>query len=62
MEITVKQIRSSIRLSEKTILRLKSLGLGRLGKSKQLKRTPEVLGLIKKLSHLITVKGNGNEA
>lgn len=57
MTIIVKQVKSSIRRSERTFLYLKSLGLGRIGKMKTLKKTPEVLGLLKKVGHLIEVTG-----
>ncbi|OJU73403.1 MAG: 50S ribosomal protein L30 [Alphaproteobacteria bacterium 40-19] len=55
-KIICVQYRSSIRVCYKQILVLKSLGLGRLGKRKELPDCPEVRGMIAKVLHLVRVE------
>ena len=54
--ITVEQYRSAIRRPERQRLQLKSLGLGRVGKTKVLPKIPTVVKLVERLSHLVRVK------
>lgn len=54
--ITVEQYRSAIRRPERQRLQLKSLGLGRVGKTKTLPKIPCVTKLVEKLAHLVRVK------
>lgn len=55
-KITVKQVKSSIGRPEAQIKTLKALGLGRLGKSKELADTPVLRGQIAKVAHLVVVE------
>ena len=52
-EITVKQVRSAIGRDKRTISTLETLGLGRIGKSRKHKATPDVLGKVRKVQHLV---------
>lgn len=54
--ITVEQYRSAIRRPGRQSLQLKSLGLGRIGKTKVLPKIPSVVKLVERLSHLVRVK------
>jgi large subunit ribosomal protein L30 len=53
--IKVKQIASPIRRDGVQKLYLKSLGLGKLNRVKELQDTPAVRGLITRLQHMVTV-------
>ncbi|MDR0803540.1 MAG: 50S ribosomal protein L30 [Rickettsiales bacterium] len=55
-KITVKQIKSSIGRPETQRKTLISLGLGRIGKTKELEDSPIIHGQIAKVAHLIEVK------
>ncbi|GHS91198.1 hypothetical protein AGMMS49949_01160 [Alphaproteobacteria bacterium] len=54
--VVVEQYTSSIRQPHTQLSQLKSLGLGRIGKSKLLPKIPSVLKLIEKLKHLVRIK------
>ena len=53
--ITVKQIASGFGRVKSQMDTLKGLGLGKIGREKVLLDTPEVRGMIKKVSHLVKV-------
>lgn len=55
-KVIVTQVRGTIDRPFDQIRTLKALGLGRLSKSNQMDLTPQVLGMIKKVSHLVEVK------
>ena len=55
-KITVKQVKSTIARPESQVKVLKALGLGRLGKKKELEDCPVVLGMIAKVKHLVVVE------
>jgi large subunit ribosomal protein L30 len=54
-KVKVSQIRSSIDRPKDQKETLVALGLGRIGKSRELDLTPSIKGMIKKVAHLITV-------
>ena len=54
-KIVVKQVKSIIGRPEAQIKVVKALGLGRIGKSKEIEDTPAVRGMIEKVSHLVEV-------
>ena len=54
--IKVKQVRSPISTNQRVRQTLKGLGLGRVGKERVLEGTPMVLGMIRRVSHLVEVK------
>ncbi|MBD5389074.1 50S ribosomal protein L30 [bacterium] len=54
-KIVVKQVKSTIGRPEAQVKIVKALGLGRIGKSKEIEDTPAVRGMIEKVSHLVEV-------
>ena len=54
-KIIVKQIKSVIGRPEYQRQVLSALGLGRIGKTKELNDTPSVRGMIAKVSHLVEI-------
>ncbi len=55
-KIRVTQIKSGIDRSERQKLTLQALGLNRLNAAKEVEATPQILGMVKKVSHLIKVE------
>ena len=55
-KIKVTQIKSGIDRSNRQKLTLQALGLTRLNASKEVEATPQILGMVKKVSHLIKVE------
>lgn len=53
--IKVKQIASPIRRNKVQQLYLKSLGLGKINRIRELQDTPAVRGLITRLQHMVSV-------
>ncbi len=55
-KIKVTQIKSAIDRPERQKLTLKALGLNKLNASKEVEATPQVLGMIQKVNHLVKVE------
>jgi large subunit ribosomal protein L30 len=55
-KVKVTLIKSAIDRPERQKLTLKALGLHKLNVSKEVEATPQVLGMIKKVDHLIKVQ------
>tara|TARA_E500000331_G_C16697040_1_gene472224 strand:- start:182 stop:358 length:177 start_codon:yes stop_codon:yes gene_type:complete len=55
-KIKVTQVRSSINRTKKQKLTLSALGLRKLGMTVEHENTPNILGMINKVSHLVTVE------
>ena len=53
----VTQIRSSIGQNPANRGTLRSLGLGRIGQTAELKDSPELQGKLRKVAHLVQVEG-----
>jgi len=53
--VIVKQVKSHIGRDGITRSALRAIGLGRIGKSKELTVGPEVAGIIRQVCHLVTV-------
>lgn len=53
--VTVRQVGSPLRRDGRQTLYLKSLGLGKMNRIRELQDTPAVRGLITKVSHMIEV-------
>ncbi len=51
--IRVRLIRSPIGTKERVRATVKALGLGRVGSERELKRSPEVEGMLRRVSHLV---------
>jgi large subunit ribosomal protein L30 len=55
-KIKVTQIRSQIGCSDRQRRTLEALGLGRISKSHEFESTPQILGMIDKVKHIISVE------
>lgn len=55
-KIKITQIKSIIDRSERQKRTMKALGLTRMNKSVEIDATPQILGMVKKVSHLIAVE------
>jgi large subunit ribosomal protein L30 len=55
-KIKVTQVKSGIDRSERQKATLVALGLKKLNASKEVIATPQILGMVNKVSHLITVE------
>ncbi|NNC36661.1 MAG: 50S ribosomal protein L30 [Hyphomonadaceae bacterium] len=55
--LTVRQTGSSIRRPKDQHQTLVGLGLGRIGKQRELEDTPSVRGMINKVAHMVEVVG-----
>ncbi|MDB5108184.1 MAG: ribosomal protein [Candidatus Binatus sp.] len=51
--IRVKLVRSPISTNQRVRETVKGLGLGKVGSERELKRSPAVEGMLKKLRHLV---------
>ncbi len=56
MSIKIKQTKSTIGRPETQIKVLKALGLGRIGKTVELKDTESVRGMVNKVKHLVEIQ------
>ena len=54
--VKVTQIKSAIGQNPHNRGTLRALGLGRIGKSNELKETPELAGMLRKVAHLVNVE------
>lgn len=54
-KIVVKQVKSTIGRPESQAKVVKALGLGRIGKTKELEDTASVRGMVAKVSHLVEI-------
>ncbi len=54
--VKVTQVRSEIGQSERHRGTLRALGLGKIGRSNELKDTPELAGMLRKVDHLVKVE------
>lgn len=54
-KIKITQVRSTINRPKRQKLTIKALGLGKLHKSVELEATPQIKGMVNKVSHLVTV-------
>ena len=55
-KIKVTQIKSGIDRSERQKLTLQALGLNKLNAFKEVEATPQILRMVKKVSHLVKVE------
>ena len=54
--IKITQVKSGIDRSERQKLTLKALGLTKLNASKEVEATPQILGMVRKVDHLVKVE------
>jgi len=55
-KIKITQVKSGIDRPERQKLTLKALGLNKLHSSKEVEATPQVLGMVRKVEHLVKVE------
>ena len=55
-KIKITQVKSAIDRPERQKLTLQALGLNKLNASKEVEATPQVLGMIRKVNHLLQVE------
>ena len=55
-KIKIKQVKSGIDRSERQKLTLKALGLNKMNASKEVEATPQILGMVEKVRHLVKVE------
>lgn len=55
-KIKITQVKSGIDRSERQKLTLQALGLKKMHASKEVEATPQILGMVKKVNHLIKVE------
>ena len=55
-KIKITQVKSGIDRSERQKLTLQALGLNKLNATKEVEATPQILGMVKKVNHLIKVE------
>ncbi|MEP7318659.1 MAG: 50S ribosomal protein L30 [Panacibacter sp.] len=56
MKIRITQVKSGIDRSERQKLTLKALGLNKMNASKEVEATPQILGMVEKVHHLVKVE------
>ena len=55
-KVTITQVKSQIGQSERHRGTLRALGLGKIGRSVERDESPEVLGMLRKIRHLVKVE------
>jgi large subunit ribosomal protein L30 len=56
MKIKITQVKSGIDRSERQKQTLIALGLKKLNAVKEVEATPQILGMVKKVSHLVNIQ------
>ena len=59
-KVKVTLIKSGIDRPERQKLTLKALGLNKLNATKEIEATPQILGMIRKVEHLVVVEQLAN--
>lgn len=54
-KIKIKQVKSTIKRPESQKRTIKALGLGKIDRVVEKEATPQILGMVKKVSHLVEV-------
>ena len=55
-KVIITQIKSTIDRPERQKRTIKALGLGKLNRSVEVENTPQIAGMVNKVSHLVSVK------
>ncbi len=55
-KVKISQVKSTIKRPNDQKLTIKALGLGKIDKSVEVELTPQIAGMVKKVSHLVSVK------
>jgi large subunit ribosomal protein L30 len=54
--VRIKQVRSTIKCTEKQKRTIQALGLGKINRTKEVENTPQIAGMIQKVAHLVIVE------
>lgn len=54
--VIITQVRSTIDRPNRQKLTIQALGLGKINRSVEVEYTPQIAGMVNKVSHLVTVK------
>jgi len=54
-KVRITQTRSTIKRPKDQVMTIRALGLGRISKSVEVEATPQIRGMINKVSHLVSV-------
>jgi large subunit ribosomal protein L30 len=54
-KVRITQVRSTIKRPETQLRTIQSLGLGRVHNAVEVEYTPQIQGMVKKVSHLVSV-------
>ena len=54
-KVKISQVKSTIKRPNRQKLTIKALGLGKIDKSVEVELTPQIAGMVKKVSHLVSV-------
>ncbi len=57
-KVKIKQVRSSIGQSQRHRGTLRALGLGKIGRTVEREETPDTLGMLRKVRHLVRIDEN----
>jgi len=55
-KVKISQVRSTIKRPENQKRTIAALGLGKIDKSVEVEMSPQIAGMIKKVSHLVSVE------
>ena len=55
-KIKITQVKSAIDRPERQKLTLKALGLQKINASNEVEATPQILGMLRKVEHLVTIE------
>jgi large subunit ribosomal protein L30 len=55
-KVRIKQVRSTIKTTENQKRTIQALGLGKINRTKEVEKTPQIAGMIQKVLHLIEVE------
>jgi len=55
-KVIITQVKSTIKKSERQKRTIEALGLGKINRSVEVELTPQIAGMINKVSHLVSVK------
>ena len=54
-KIKITQVKSTINRPKDQKLTIKALGLGKISKCVEVEKTPQIMGMVRKVNHLISV-------
>jgi large subunit ribosomal protein L30 len=55
-KIKITQVRSTIKRPSNQKLTIQALGLGKINRTVEVEKTPQIMGMVNKVSHLVRVE------